>query len=108
VFGWNGCQQAHGVTPNLGAAAGAALLWTNGAALPDPAVCYPFVKFAGLQLARERGDAVNYQWKALLEKVRDDEFGSYRSLVTAASRVRAARQSRSEWILMPRSRPGQH
>ena len=83
-FGWKGAGQAHGVTPDLSSAAGAAVLWTGGAGLEELAVRYPFVEYSALALARERGDAVEYQWRIMLELVERD-YESHRDLVTAAS-----------------------
>jgi hypothetical protein len=83
-FWWKSAEQAHGVTPDLASAAGAAVLWTGGAGLEELAARYPFVEYSALALARERGDAVEYQWRKMLELVERD-YENHRDLVTAAS-----------------------
>lgn len=83
-FGWKSAGQAHGVTPDPASAAGAAALWIGGFGLEELAARYPFVEFSAIALARERGDAVEYQWRTMLESVEGDD-GGYGDLVRAAS-----------------------
>lgn len=82
-FHWKGRQQAHGLAPDIVSAAGAARRWVEGAGLTSLAAAYPFVRFSGLQLAYERGTAVEFQWAALLDATGQD---AYRDLVVLASR----------------------
>ncbi|WP_203897691.1 hypothetical protein [Virgisporangium aliadipatigenens] len=83
-FHWRGRQQAHGMTSEISAAADSARRWVEGASLENLAVAYPFVKFSGLQLAYERGTAVEFQWAALLDLVKEEEQ-TFRDLVVLAS-----------------------
>ena len=83
-FGWKGAGQARGVTPDAASAAGAAALWIGGSGLEELAARYPFVEFSTLALARECGDAVDHQWRTMLESVERDHEG-YHDLITAAS-----------------------
>ncbi|MEU0556767.1 hypothetical protein [Dactylosporangium sp. NPDC006015] len=83
-FGWKTAGQAHGVTPDPVSAAGAAALWIGGSGLEELAARYPFVEFSAIALARERGDAVEHQWRKMLESVEGDP-GGFHDLITAAS-----------------------
>ncbi|MEO3748033.1 hypothetical protein [Plantactinospora sp. B5E13] len=84
-FHWNGRQQAHGQTPDISAAADSARRWAEGFDLESLAAAHPFIEFSGLQLAYERGVAVEFQWAELLNAVEEEER-AFRDLVILASR----------------------
>lgn len=84
-FHWNGRQQAHGQALDISSAADSARRWVEGSDLDGLAAAHPFVKFSELQLAYERGTALDFQWAALLDSVEEDDH-SFRDLVVLASR----------------------
>ncbi|MBM2621004.1 hypothetical protein JIG36_36440 [Actinoplanes sp. LDG1-06] len=95
-FGWRGRQQAHGSVSDPAAIADAARRWVEGAGLESLAAAHPFVKYSGLQLAYERGNALDYQWAALLEAV-DGDYSSFRELAVLASQNEVLRRLFPQW-----------
>jgi hypothetical protein len=83
-FYWKGQQQANGQALDVASAANAARRWAEGSGLESLAAAHPFVEFSRLQLARERGTALEFQWAALLDLV-DNDWKSFRDLVILAS-----------------------
>lgn len=81
---WKGHQQAQGWTDDVSSAAGSARRWVGGSDLESLSAAHSFVEFSGLQRARERGNAVAFQWAAVLDLVEGD-WSSYRDLVVLAS-----------------------
>jgi hypothetical protein len=90
-FHRNGRQQARGRAPDVSSAADSARRWVEGSGLESLAAAHPFVKFSGLQLAYERGTAIEFQWAALLKAVEEEE-NAYRDLVIMASRDHCLKQ----------------
>jgi hypothetical protein len=84
TFWWKGRQQAHGTTAEISSVAGAACLWADGAGLSGLSAGHPFVEYSGIQLAYERGDAVELQWRTVLQDV-EGGYQNYRELVILAS-----------------------
>jgi hypothetical protein len=76
---WKEQQQAHGKALDIYSAADSARRWAEGSGLESLSAAHPFVTFSGLQLARERGNAVEFQWMALLDLVEGD-WASFRDL----------------------------
>lgn len=72
---------AHGATLDKGLVARAALAWLAGTGLEEMASRWPFVEFSELQLAYERGDALQTQWRIV--RARPSEL--YREVVELAS-----------------------
>lgn len=83
-YSWRGRQQGHGEALDISSAADSARRWVEGSGLESLAAAHPFVKFSGLQLAREKGNAVEFQWATLLDLVEGD-WKSFRDLVVLAS-----------------------
>ncbi|MFC7266480.1 hypothetical protein [Streptomyces lutosisoli] len=80
-FGRENRQWAHGDTQDKRLLAEAARAWLAGTALEEMAARWPFVKFSELQLAYERGDALETQWRI----VRRDASELYREVVELAA-----------------------
>lgn len=76
-------EQAWGKTSDITALMDGARLWIEGVGLERLATAHPFVHYSGLQLAHERGDAKEYQWRAILDGVHDNLL---KELVVLASR----------------------
>ncbi|MEV8504290.1 DUF6193 family natural product biosynthesis protein [Actinoplanes sp. NPDC051475] len=85
TFWWKGRKQAHGMTAEIPSVADAARLWVEGVGLSRLSAAHPFVQYHDIELAYERGEAVEYQWRAVLRDVEGDDFHGYRELVTLAS-----------------------
>lgn len=75
-------EWAHGASPDTGAVAEAALAWLAGTGLEEMARRWPFVEFSELELAYERGDALETQWRI----VRRDASEPDRELLELAAR----------------------
>ncbi|WP_406478098.1 hypothetical protein [Streptomyces sp. NBC_01615] len=73
--------RAHGATRDKRLLADAACAWLAGTGLEEMAARWPFVEFSELQLALERGDALETQWRIL----RRDASELDRELVEAAA-----------------------
>ncbi|WP_179279833.1 hypothetical protein [Actinacidiphila glaucinigra] len=77
AWGW-----AHGDTPDRHRIAQAAVAWVTGTGLEEMAARWPFVRFSELQLAYERGDPLETQWRI----VSRDASEQYREVVEPAAR----------------------
>ncbi|MFI8181239.1 hypothetical protein OG539_08650 [Actinacidiphila glaucinigra] len=75
-------EWAHGATPDRHRVAQAAVAWVTGTGLEEMAARWPFVRFSELQLAYERGDPLETQWRI----VRRDASELYREVVEPAAR----------------------
>ncbi|WP_405971902.1 hypothetical protein OG496_20430 [Streptomyces sp. NBC_00988] len=75
-WGW-----AHGATQDRHQLAEAARAWLAGTGLEEMAARWPFVEFSELQLAYERGDALETQWRI----IRRDATEYYRDVVELAA-----------------------
>ncbi|MEV1069463.1 hypothetical protein [Streptomyces sp. NPDC050263] len=72
---------AHGATQDMRLLAPAARAWLAGTGLEEMAARWPFVEFSELQLAYERGDALETQWRL----VRQGGSDPYREVVELAA-----------------------
>ncbi|MGW1724464.1 hypothetical protein ACWCQK_16200 [Streptomyces sp. NPDC002306] len=75
-WGW-----AHGATQDKRLVAEAARAWLAGTRLEEMAARWPFVNYSELQLAYERGDELETQWRI----VRRDGAELYRDVVELAA-----------------------
>ncbi|MFD4874958.1 hypothetical protein ACFWOB_16590 [Streptomyces sp. NPDC058420] len=75
-WGW-----AHGGTQDRHQLAESARAWLAGTGLEEMAARWPFVEFSELQLAYERGDALETQWRI----IRRDVTEYYRDVVELAA-----------------------
>ncbi|MFI7596711.1 DUF6193 family natural product biosynthesis protein [Actinoplanes sp. NPDC049681] len=77
-------NQARGTTADASSVVDASCLWVEGVGLSRLSAAHPFVEYFDLELAYERGEAVEYQWRVVLREVEDD-FHGYGELVALAA-----------------------